>query len=318
MHIRLQGLGLAALTADTALGQSVRQVFNFSSYVDIENSHLRPNGHLLLSTFDNGRLYTIDPSAANPQAQLVSAMPGATALCGIASIGDDKYAVVGGIRGNYSYTNETIYTVDYNGRNAQNATIAIAAHVSNATMLNGMDSLPQKPHVVLLADSRQGAIYRADTDSGVSTTVIQDEALAAPSNATLPIGANGLKIRGSFVYYTNSARNTFGRVPITIDGDQAGDVEVVAHLNGGTAGYDWDDFIFDEAGVVYAAQPTNAIAKIKSNGQHSIFVGGGNSTLIQGPTSITIARDGKTAYVTTHGSTVDGFEYSGQVLEMQL
>ncbi|QKX57624.1 uncharacterized protein TRUGW13939_04742 [Talaromyces rugulosus] len=314
MQLQLQGLALVALTAGTAASQSIRQVFNFSSYVDIENSHLRPNGHLLLSTFDNGRLYTIDPSADNPQAELVSAMPGATALCGITSIGDDKYAVVGGIRGNYSYTNETIYTVDYSG-GARNATIAIAAHVSNATMLNGMDSLPEKPHVILLADSRQGAIYRVDTDSGVSTIVIQDEALAAPSNATLPIGVNGLKIRESFVYYTNSARNTFGRVPITVDGDQAGDVEVVAQLNGGTAGYDWDDFVFDEAGVAYAAQPTNAIAEIKSNGQHSIFVGGGNNTLIQGPTSITIARDGKTAYVTTHG---DGTNLSGQVLVMQL
>lgn len=315
LQLHLRGLALVALTAGTALGQSIRQVFNFSSYVDIENSHLRPNGHLLLSTFDNGRLYTVDPAAAKPEAQLVSAMPGATALCGIASIGDDKYAVVGGVRGNYSYTNETIYTVDYSGGGGQNATIAIAARVANATMLNGMDSLPEKPHVILLGDSRQGAIYRVDTDSGEASIVIQDDALSAPSNATLPIGVNGLKIRDSYVYYTNSARNTFGRVPITADGEQAGGVEVVAQLDGGTAGYDWDDFIFDEAGVAYAAQPTNAIAEIKSNGEHSIFVGGGNNTLIHGPTSITIARDGKTAYVTTRGN---GAEISGQVLEMKL
>jgi hypothetical protein len=113
------------------------QIFNFSSlYVDIENSHLRPNGHLLLSTFDNGSLFTLDPSSANPQAELIAELPGATALCGIATIGSDKFAVVGGVRGSYHYDNETIYTVDFSN-NATNATIEVAATIPNASMLNG-------------------------------------------------------------------------------------------------------------------------------------------------------------------------------------
>ncbi|KAJ5689528.1 hypothetical protein N7462_003920 [Penicillium macrosclerotiorum] len=305
------------LMASAALAQSTTQIFNFTSYVDIENSALRPNGNLLLTTFDNGRLYTLNPSSKAPEAELLAALPGATALCGITAIAADKFAIVGGVRGHYSYTNETLYTVDFS-QNAANPTIRTVTRLPGAVMLNGMASLPKQSHIVLIADSRLGYLFRVDTRTGASKVAFKDEALTAPANATIPIGVNGLKVTGGYVYFTNSARNTFSRIPVSADGLKFGAIQVISRLNAGTTGDDWDDFAIDTEGVAYVAQPDNAIARISPDGQQTIVAGGGSSNIIIGPTSVQIANGGELLYVTTRGGTVDGFSYSGQVLQVQL
>ncbi|KAJ5176642.1 uncharacterized protein N7482_002519 [Penicillium canariense] len=305
-----------AVLASSALAQFTTQIFNFSSYVDIENSVLRPNGHLLLTTFDQGRLYTLDPSRHAPQAQLVAALPVATALCGITAIGADKFAVVGGIRGYYSYTNETLYTVDFSGNSAE-PTIRTLVQIPSAVMLNGMAALPTQPHIVLIADSRLGCLFRVDTRTGVSRIAFKNDSLAAPSNATIPIGINGVKVAGGYVYFTNTARGTFSRMPVSADGSKFGKIEVIANLDMGTTDGNWDDFAVDAKGIAYVAQAENSIARIQSSGQRTIVAGGGNSTALIGPTSVQIGGNGK-LYVTTRGGTVDGVSYSGQVVEVQL
>jgi hypothetical protein len=301
-----------ALLANTALATSITQLFNFTTYVDIENSALRPNGHLLLTTFDQGRLYTLNPLSHAPQVELVASLPGATALCGIAAIADDKFAIVGGVRGHYHYNNETVYTVNFSA-DAANPSIRAIARIPNASMLNGLSSMPQQPHIILLGDSRLGALFRVDTITGESKLAFENDLLAAPANASLPIGVNGLKVVGEYVLFTNSARNIFGRIRVSADGLRFGDVEVVARLD--SSSYDWDDFIVDSAGVAYVAQPDNAIAKIMPNGTRSIIAGGGNSEKIQGPTSVQLAEGGRSIYVTTRG---DGEKVSGGVYEVQL
>lgn len=56
-------LSLAMLASATA-AQLTTQLFNFTSSINIENSQLRPNGHLLLATFLSDLHF--------PQAKLVS------------------------------------------------------------------------------------------------------------------------------------------------------------------------------------------------------------------------------------------------------
>jgi hypothetical protein len=289
-----------------AYAQSVTQLFNFSSYVDIENSHVRPNGHLLLTTFDAGRLYDLDPLSSSPQAELVAALPGATALTGIAALGADQYAIAGGVRGNYSYTNETIYKVDMSG---EPAGIEIVAQLPDAIMLNGMAPLPTTPHVVLAADSRQGCIFRVDTDSGEVDVAFADEAtMTAPTDAAVPIGINGLKIANGHVYFTNTARGLFARAPISESGDPAGPVEVLAQSSAS-----WDDFAVDESGVAFVAQANNALANVLPNGSLTTIV---DDPILLGPTSVNLLSDGSGALVTTRGAAVDGVQHSGQVCQV--
>ncbi|RAQ51515.1 hypothetical protein AFGD_009159 [Aspergillus flavus] len=282
-------LALLAIAINWAVALDSTELFHFSTSVDIENSALRPNGSLLLTTFDQGRLYTLNPSVPNAEAELVAALPGATALCGIAAIDTDKFAVIGGIRGNYSYTNETIYTVDFNA-NLTNPTVEVVSQIPNAIMLNG--------------------------NAGIA---FKDPLLTAPTNASTPIGVNGLKIAGDYMYFTNTAREIFARVPIDGFGQKTGDIEVIAALNDAES-YNWDDFVvLEDLNVAYLAQPDNAIAQVSLDGEQKIIVGGGDDgTTLVGTTSLAITQDGKTLYATTRGGTVDGSVYGGQVVRVQL
>jgi hypothetical protein len=184
-------------------------------------------------------------------------------------------------------------------------------------MLNGMASLPAQPHIVLIADSRLGCLFRVDTRTGISKVAFKDDSLAAPTNASLPIGINGLKIARGYVYLTNTALGTFSRIPVSADGLKFGDVELIATLDMSVSGDHWDDFAVDANGVAYVAQPDNSIARIQPDGQQSIVAGGGDTNDIIGPTSVQIGSTGE-LYVTTRGGTVDGVTYSGQVVEVQL
>ncbi|KAJ5804168.1 uncharacterized protein N7518_000471 [Penicillium psychrosexuale] len=308
-----------AMVASATAAQLTTQLFNFTSSINIENSQLRPNGHLLLTTFYEAHLYTINPLARNPQAELVAALPGATALTGIAAVGHDKYAVVGGVRGSYHYDNETIYTVDFS-KNATNPTIQTVAHIPDADMLNGMASMPSQPHILLIADARLGSIFRVDITTGVSKVVLKNDALAAPANSSMPIGINGLQVVGGNVYFTNSALNIFARVAVSEDGETFGRIQVIAQLvrEAGDTDSDWDDFAIDASGNAYVAQPSNAIAKITPDGTQSVVAGGGDSLAFIGPTSVQIVPGGKLAYVTTRGGDQGGVSYGGQVVALRL
>ncbi|KAF9889837.1 hypothetical protein FE257_006927 [Aspergillus nanangensis] len=302
--------GIFSSLATSTLAQSTTQLFNFSSYVDIENSVLRPNGHLLLTTFDKGRLYDLDPHSPSPAAKLVATFPGSTAITGIAPIGDDKFAVSGGVRGSYHYDNETIYTIDMRS----NGTVDVVAKLGTAIMLNGMASLPSHPHIVLSADSRVGVLWRVDTHTGTTNLALQDDYLMAPENSSVPIGVNGLKVVGGYVYFTNTARGIFARLPVSDDGVRFGQVHVIAHSDG----YSWDDFILDTDGAAYVAQSNNAVVKILPSGEKMVVAGGSESMALIGPTSLVLDDHETVLYVTTRGGTVDGVEYSGQVVKVEL
>ncbi|KAJ5317500.1 hypothetical protein PENANT_c036G02427 [Penicillium antarcticum] len=315
--MRPQFLLSLTVLAGTTMAQITTQLYNFTSPIAIENSALRPNGHLLLTTFNNGSLYTLNPSTPNPEAKLVTALPGATAICGITAIDTDKFVIVGGVRGSYHYDNETLYTIDFSD-DAARPVVDIVAYIPDAEMLNGMASLPTRPYIVLVADSRLGSLFRVDTITGLSEVVFANSALAAPSNASMPIGINGLKIVGEYVYFTNSALNIFAKIPVSDDGMRFGRVQIIARLDAITSGSDWDDFFIDADGNAYIAQPTNALARVTPAGTVSVFAGGGDSLDLVGPTSVQIAAGGRVAYVTTRGGTVWGFTYGGQVVAVKL
>jgi hypothetical protein len=304
-------------TTSPASAVTVTQLWNFTEYaVTIENSALRSDGQLLLTTFDNASLYTLDTTAVNPQAELVAKLPGATAIGGIAAISANKYAIIGGIRGNYSYTNETVYTVDFS-ENGPSPVIEVVATVPDAVMLNGLASLPAYPHIVLASDSQRGAVFRIDTKAGTSELAFEDDLFAVPANATTPLGINGIKVSDGYAYFTNTGQYIFGRISITDDGYKVGDAEVVAYSNAAT-GYDWDDFVIGSSGGIFAAQTPNAVGQIFLNGSYTTLAGGGDNTLFHRPTSVTVTPDGMTLYVTTGGNSIDGATYSGQVIEVQL
>ncbi|PYI09609.1 hypothetical protein BO78DRAFT_467751 [Aspergillus sclerotiicarbonarius CBS 121057] len=236
------------------------QLYTFPTTTDIENAAIRPNGDLLLTLITLPHLYTLSPSSSssNHTAHLIATFPNSTALTGITPISHDKYAITGGVRGSYHYSNETIYTIDFSS-----------------------SIPPQRDHQSRSASPRRNHAERPNlppqTPNHNPSRGFKNEALAAPVNATMPIGINGLKARGEYVYFTNTARGTFARVRVSEEGDVVGEVEVIARLESGEDGWVWDDFDFGEKGEVYITQASDvggAVARVDVDGDGRVEVVG--------------------------------------------
>ncbi|KAL8742041.1 MAG: hypothetical protein Q9190_005422 [Brigantiaea leucoxantha] len=271
---------------------------------------MRPNGHLLLTTLHSGDLYTLDPKS--PQPLIVASLPGATGLCGIATVDvrANIYAIGGGEHISFGFTPGTVAVwVVQIGENDMG--VVLARIPVNAT-LNGMDSLPAKPHIVLGVDSKGGRVMRINTQTRHVDVAFDDPSLG-PS-PTFPLGVNGARIRDNHLYFTNSGQGTFARMPIDHDGNKVGNVEVVATLPQPPARADnaYDDFIFDHAGNAFVSLHSSSYVKITPKGDQSVFLNetGYSPGLIE-PTSAALSLDGKTLYLSTAGTTVGTTVYGG-------
>lgn len=295
---------------------ATKEIFAFASTF-IENLHVLSNGSILLSTLDSpGLLYTIDPNAATPVATQVADLPSfhnTTGLTGIASLGDDLYAITGGLHTSYAFEEGSmhVYIVSL-----QTNSVVDHIPVPNTASLNGLAALPSQPHTLLSADSIGGRIIRIDTRTKDVSVVIEDEALHPGAGAALAVGINGLKIRSSFIYFTNSALGTFARVLIDEQGNQAGEIEVL--VRSPSASEIYDDFAFDCAGNAYVAVHSTAVFKITPDGEQTLLAGGVNSSTFSEPTSVALANDQKSIYVSTGGAFAGDPITGGQLVQVWL
>jgi hypothetical protein len=164
--------------------------------------------------------------------------------------------------------------------------VRTVANVTDTIMLDGMVSLPAFPHIILSADSIGWRIFRMDTTTGGVDVVLQDLLLGLSlslSNPTslAPLGVNGIKLCDNYVFFTNSAQGTFGRVPVGPRGDVLGAVDIMTNISSSAeAGVAYDDFVFDSSGIAFVARHPNSLVKIEPDGREAIVVGSGNSTLL--------------------------------------
>ena len=283
------------------------QIFSFASNF-IENLHVLPNGRLLLSTIVSaGLLYTLNPSGPSPHAQPVTTFgSGITAVTGTAPLpGYDLFAVGGGLHTDYAFANNSmsLFIVSL----ATNSIVKTIPVLGTETM-NGLAALPFNPYTVLSADSIEGRILRIDTRTGSVSVAFSDPALGPTAGTVPPIGINGLRTRGNYVYFTNSDQATFARVPIDFDGNKVGAVETLAQIEGAP-----DDFTFDDEGNAYVAVHPSSVVKITPEGVVTTI---GEGDLFRQPTSVAMANDGASIYVSTGGNgTVGG---GGQIIQIPL
>jgi hypothetical protein len=121
------------------------------------------------------------------------------------------------------------------------------------------------------------------------------------------------------MYFTNLATNAVGKIAITSNGDAAGPVQLLT-----SKALAADDFALSDNGTVYAAG-FNTLWQVMADGRKTAFVGGPNSTVIQG---ITSARFGRTAvdedvlYMSTQGGLLadppGSAVHGGQLLAVNL
>ncbi|KAK6834058.1 hypothetical protein PG987_008752 [Apiospora arundinis] len=300
----------------------------------IENLQVLANGTLLLSTMESptAMLYILGPNATNPQAQpLASFDSKTTALTGLLPLpanlfGHDLYAVSGGLHTSFAFERGTMAVHIVSLRRGE---VVDRIPVPDTATMNGMAALPRHPHVLLSADSIDGRILSIDTKTRETGVLLEHEMLRpgprkAGSPAFVPpIGINGLRVRGDYIYFTNSSRGTFARVRLDEHGRRAvggddDDFEVL--VRSPDAAHIYDDFAFDEAGNAYIATHSSSVVKVTLDGVQSILAGDSSeySQLLAEPTSVALALDGKSIYVSTGGEFRSVPRRGGQILQIRI
>lgn len=297
-----------------------RLLFESTRGIFFENVFTRSNGHLLLTTFDQGRIYSLDPSSPNPEPQLVAQIPGSNSSFGISEISPEVFAISSGnyiisdfrfIRGSAKITTLDLTRGFREGRKPVMRTVA---QVANTTMLNGMVSLPFSPHVVLSADSNAGQVFRINTLTGSVKVIFQQPLLAGTSE--LPMGINGMKILDDHLYFTSSAHGFYGRFRINAQGSIVGELEQLSLLPAGW-GLRYDDFTLNSEGVAYVATQTSKLVQITADGNQTILLDDSTDLVPRFPTAAALSKDEQTVYLVTGGSSTDPSK-GGQIIEVKV
>ncbi|KAF4500343.1 hypothetical protein FAGAP_3493 [Fusarium agapanthi] len=263
-----------------------------------------------MTTIGEGKVYSFSPNATPAAPDPVFTIEGVNALSGIAEVGQDVFAVTGGVfDGMHQNNTMNLSLLKFDGRDVSISTVF---QKSKYGPVNGILALPRHKHIILAADAERGEIMRIDTTTGHVGVAIKDQALAPVPGGPFPVGVNGIKILNGYLYFTNTAHQSFNRLKIDDMGNKLGDFEVLSKLEKGSP-YAPDYFAMDQHGNAYVVYWQDRVIKITEEGKQTILVEG----LLAGPSSATFSNDGKTLYVVTSGQNnlaVSG----GQVVEVKL
>ncbi|KAJ4310788.1 hypothetical protein N0V84_010796 [Fusarium piperis] len=319
MHVSFGSwvFGLLNATALTSTPEpskvKTRQLIELPN-VWIQNIALRSNGNLLLTTFGNGDIYSVNPSI--PDAHVVLKVKDIDALTGIAEVERDLFVVSGGIYDGGTYFEEgsmKILLIDFRGCGEShhgNPSVHPILEGKDAGVINGMTPLPHHQHIVLGAASWTGEIWRINTKTRTSEVIIRDDLLAAIPSGPYPLGVNGLKIFRGYLYFTNTGRQLFGRFKIDEYGNKIGDMEVIWQAPVGTK-IAPDDFSLDQDGNAFVGCFPDLLIKIAPDGEQTVLING----TLAGATSTTFGKDGKSLFVVTTGKGVEGVS-GGQLVQV--
>lgn len=285
-------------SSSSASSSSVSLLYEFSEQ-RLENMAARSNGHLALTVVNQPQLYDFDPTASSPTPNLLHQFPDATSLAGIAETAPDVFAVVVGNQSSAGLGVAGSFSVWSVNLNTPEATVDLITTIPDAEALNGMTTVSGgSSDIVLIADSSLGAVWRVNVASGDYSIAIQDSHFTNSSTAR---GINGVHVSDGELYFTNSAQESYGHVPITGDGSANGDVEVY-----GIPAGSYDDFAFDSEGNSWIATHPGSVTEWSTGGSASDVTGGG----MEQPTSVKFGRgstqEESTLYMVTYGNPESG------------
>ena len=267
-----------------------------------ENIAVRPNGLLLVTRVDVPEVWAIDPASGGGTA--IHSLPAPiNSITGITELSPDVYAIgagqydlaKGSIEGSWEIWTFSLASAERDARSMPRKVV----DVPRAGLVNGLATLDAG--TVLAADSTHGSVYKIDLVSNTCSLALSDELMNPGPEPFIPIGINGIKIRDGFLYFTNSARALFCRLPIGAGAKATGEVEVLA------SGFVPDDLAFDTDGsALIAAHPQNMVVKVLPGSSEVITVAGKVDSLeIAGGTACAFGRkagEHRVLYVVTAGA----------------
>ncbi len=184
--------------------------------------------------------------------------------------------------------------------------------IATSVQLNGLAPVPGSHKLILAADADAGAVYRINIATGAYSIAFSDP-LFEPVNRTNPgqhLGINGIRTKGTYLYFVSSAKQHFGRVPINALGSRTGPAVIISNntIVGGSFGSQYDDFGLDGGNNAWVATHPNHVVKVSPGGQQTIIE---DTELLLNPTSAQFgrgsSRERKTLYVTNGGWFTEDF-----------
>lgn len=296
----------------------ISNVFTYPMNRFIENIAVRANSKLLVTSMSVPDLFSIDPTATTPVADVVHTFANATGLMGITEVTPDVFALVSG-EWDLPATRAlpgtmVVWTVDFKRLNGSRPCVDKVTGIVNSTIFNGLARHPYNPRLLMAADSALGAVWRVDLLTGAYDVAFSSPLLTP--TGTVPgtnLGINGLRSSGSHLYFTNSARKFYGRVAIDITGNMVGAIEILANSTAAGANVVYDDIALDSTGGAggggawIASHPSYAI-HVAANGSQVVV---NDTQKLLNPTSAAFGRGSsqqrKTLYITNGGEFV-GFD----------
>ena len=299
----------------TASYSPVRTIYQYPLGIWVENIAVRPNGNLLVSTISLPDVYLLDPLRPNISVA-AHTFSSASGTLGIAEISHDAFAV---ITGNFSLTTGeiapgsfSVWSVDMTGVEIStkgelcgSPNVSKIADIPEGLLLNGITALPKSNGLALITDYFGGVIYRLDTRTAAYEVAINNTFtnVVAGTASTTAGGVNGVKARGGEVYFTNTGKGLFARMPIHPDGTPAGNASIVTRPINATENF--DDFALSPNGSAFLVTGSgNSVEEVTRDGRARIIAGSLNSTLIAQPTAAAFGRgptDKNVLYVVTAG-----------------
>ncbi|KAK7977237.1 hypothetical protein PG988_004727 [Apiospora saccharicola] len=360
----VQALGLAAhdvnpnsIAVDNVSLDSLpfpsRQLFQFEhDGTWIENVAARANGDLLFTVLQPApQLFSLTAvQSGDPQSTQLFQFPNMTGVLGITEVSPDVFVVAGGnfkgtatpILGTFSLWRVSLVDADisceinciYGGKKPSFDKLM---DLPDKVYPNGLTSVPDRPGVILVADS-MGSLLRIDVTSNKTDTVAAIPEMAPVQGWPFLMGINGIKIYNGHVYWSNSFAATMYRMAIDADGfavpatssttslpatttkDDAGTPTFTATTEVGNNNSTdvtvetvvtmpitfMDDFAIDEDGTLWiTTNPNNTvIAYNQDTGKSAVVAGSQQQAAMAGANAAVFGRtssDSHMLYVVTAG-----------------
>lgn len=286
----------AAQSADPA----VMTVFSLPHGAFFENVDTAADGRLLVTDYTNRAILAVTPGGREAGFANLDVHPAgilATATGAVVTAHGKSF-----VEGPDFVTTQQFLVLDRRG--------AIVRRVAapDARFLNGLVRLPTGD--ILAADSIAGVIWHFDPATGAVKPWLSDpQLLPDPAQPPGRPGANGLKVRGGWLYISNTSRGTLYRIALK-GGSPAGALTTYANVG------PIDDFAFDRDGSIVFSTHGAALNRLAADGKavKPVIRDGCDSC-----TSVAFGGSGKARaiYVLTTGNFVTGGKEPARVLRIR-
>jgi hypothetical protein len=243
-------------------------LFYFAEGKQAENIKIRLSGQILVTLDTAPELHQINPFR-NQTGGIAYRFEGYTSLFGIVEEETDIFYVIAsnfsGPPDYYGYEGSvSIFEVDL--RNIPDPTVSQSGvkvskvvDVPQAQLLDGLVIVNQPDGLLMSADAQTGTLYLIDIQKRTANAVLQDELLDGTTDevaaALAHIGTNGLKYYNGDLYFTNTAKGLYGRVPVnSTTGKPTGRPSILADY-----GTYVDDLSFDSFGNQFISEDLKGV-----------------------------------------------------------